>query len=150
MDVNVLVAYSLFITAGITILYVILIIIETKKGIRVGKKIRIYIDQKTTALTKQMGENATLVNVLYERGSDEVEKDLIDPVTRPILKTQQRYTKLKTGEREIGRTEKENTSPHLQKMLVMHKKRMEVGRRRSRKQRKKIRKELQEKEMNQQ
>ena len=47
-----------------------------KKGVRLGKKFRAYLDQKTIALTKGLNKNAALVSTLYERGSDEVEKDL--------------------------------------------------------------------------
>ena len=144
MDSTVLVSYTLLVTGGITILYVLLLAIEAKKGVRLGKKFRTYLDRKTTALTKGLNKNAALVNTLYERGTDEVEKDLIDPMTKPIIETQQRYIKLKTGEREIKHAEKKDASPHLRKMLHTHKRRMKANRRRSRKQRKKMRKEMQE------
>ena len=36
-------------------------------------------------------------------------------MTKPIIETQQRYLKLKTGEREIKHAEKKDASPHLQR-----------------------------------
>ena len=122
MTITEIVAYTLFATAGVTALYSILIAVEVKRGVRLGKKFRQYMDQKVIAAVRRMGKNAELINTLYERGSDEVEKDLIDPVTKPIVETQQQYLKLKTGEREIAYTGKRHASPHLRKITEMHNK----------------------------
>lgn len=133
MDTAEIIAYSFFVTAGVTTLYLILLAIETKRGIRLGRKFRQYMDQKVTTVAKRLGKNATLVNTLYERGVDEVEKDLIDPVAKPIIETQHQYTKLKTGEREIVYTGKRGVSPHLQKIVDLHKKSKKKKRRRKKK-----------------
>ena len=90
MDVVEIVAYSLFVTAGITVSYSILLAVEIKKGVRFGKRFRQYADQKIMLLLKYIGKKIAFANALYDRGVDEVEKDLIDPVTKPITDTQQR------------------------------------------------------------
>ena len=122
MDIPEIAAYSLFITAGVTIAYLILITVETKKGIRFAKKPRQYTDTKVRALLNQVGKKIAFVNTLYERGVDEVEKDLVDPVAKPIVETQQRYETLKTGRREIMPIGKKGVSAHLQKIIEMRKK----------------------------
>ncbi len=137
MDIAGIVAYSLFVTVGVIILYITLIVIETKKGIRFGKKFRQYADQKVKTLLEHLWGEVAFVNTLYERGVDEVEKDLIDPVTKPIVETQQKYTTLKTGKREIVHAEKKSVSTHLQKIAEMHKKNKKKERqKRNRKQKK--------------
>ena len=122
MTVAEIVAYTLFFTAGITVLYVVLLAVEQKRGVRFGKRFRQYLDRKVEAAAKRLGKNAAFVNKLYERGVDEVEKDLIDPVTKPIIETQQRYTTLKTGERDLAYTGKKNASPFLREIAEMRRK----------------------------
>ena len=144
MSIAEIIAYSLFTTAGITIGYLVLIAIETKKGIRYGKKFRRYADQKIIAIAKRLGKKVDAVNTLYERGADEVEKDLIDPVTKPIVETQQRYTTLKTGKREIIYTGKKGVSPHLQKIVEVHKKNNKKRRKKQNRKQRKQQKQEQE------
>ena len=120
MTITEIVAYTLFVTAGVAVLYSILIAVEVKKGVRFGKRFRQYLDQKVVAGVKRLGKGAEIINALYEQGSDEVEKDLIDPVTKPIVETQQQYLKLKTGEREIAYTGKRHASLHLRQITEMH------------------------------
>ena len=122
MAIAEIVAYTLLVTAGVALLYSVLIVVEMKKGIRVGKRVRGYMDKKVAAVQRRLKKDVDFVNTLYERGVDEVEKDLIDPVAKPIIETQHRYTKLKTGEREIVYTGKRGVSPHLKKIVELHKK----------------------------
>ena len=116
------IAVSIIVVAGITVGYVLLLAIEMKKGVRFGKKIRHYLDKKVVTVMQRVRHDAASVSELYERGSNEVEKDLIDPITKPIIETQQRYTILKTGEREIKQAKKERVSPYLQELLNRDKK----------------------------
>ncbi len=122
MTVAEIVAYTLFFTAGTTVLYVVLLAVEQKRGVRFGRRFRQYLDRKVEAVARRLGKNAAFVNTLYERGLDEVEKDLIDPVAKPIVETQQRYATLKTGERDITYTGKRGASPFLQDIAEMRKK----------------------------
>ena len=92
MNAAEIVAYITFITAGLTIAYVILLAMEVRSGKRSAQGFRQYLDRKTITLTEKMGRNMKVVNKIYEKGSDEVEKDLIDPVTKPLLETQHKYT----------------------------------------------------------
>ena len=137
------VAYVTFVTAGLTIAYVILLSIEVRKGTRIGKTFRQYLDRKTTALAKKMGRNVRVINDIYEKGSDEVEKDLIDPVTKPILQTQHKYTALKTGEGKIRRAGLSKTSPHLQALLKRNKRASKNQAARFRKRLKELQREVQ-------
>ena len=151
MDIAEIVAHSLFVTAGITILYIIIITAEVKRGVRLAKKPRQYADQKIKAVLRQIGRKVSFVNTLYERGIDEVEKDLVDPVTRPITETQQKYETLRTGRREMVNTNKKKVSTHLQKILEMHKKSKKKGRqKRNRKQRKQQQEREEKSEANEQ
>lgn len=137
MDIVGGIAYSLFTTAGVTILYIVLITAETKKGTRlIGKKSRQGADRKIVAAVKRLGKKIAFINKLYERGADEVEKDLIDPVTKPIVETQQRYDTLKTGRREIVYAGKKGVSPHLQKIVEIHKKNKKKKRRKQKRKQK--------------
>lgn len=144
MDIAEIIAYTLFGTAGAAISYVILITIETKKGIRLAKKPRQYVDRKIKAALEQAGKKVAFIGTLYERGVDEVEKDLVDPVTKPIIETQQRYETLKTGRREIVSTGKKDASTHLQKILEMRKKNKKKDRQRQKRKQKKQQKQEQE------
>ena len=119
MTIAEIVAYTLFFTAGSTVLYVVLLVVEQKRGVRFGKRFRQYLDRKVEAVARRLGKNAAFVNTLYERGIDEVEKDLIDPVAKPIVETQQRYATLKTGERDITYTGKRGASPFLRDIAEM-------------------------------
>ena len=143
MDVINIVAYTTFITAGFTGAYMLLLAAEVKSGRRKAEKFRSYLDRKVTAMMGKVERNAKVVSRMYKKGSDEVEKDLIDPVTKPILETQHRYVTLKTGERSVRRAGMSKTSPHLQKLLKQNKK---VGRNQSarfRRRLKKLQKEAQ-------
>ena len=121
MSIAEIVAYTLFFTAGIAVLYVVLLAVEQKRGVRFGKRFRQYLDRKVEVAARRLGKNVAFVNRLYERGIDEVEKDLIDPVAKPIVETQQRYATLKTGERDIAYTGKKNASPFLRDIAEMRK-----------------------------
>ena len=144
MSIAEIVAYSLFVTAGVSILYIILIALETRKGIRHGKKFRQYTDQKIMALLKYLGGKISFVNTLYERGIDEVEKDLIDPVTKPIIETQQQYNTLKTGKRGMIHAEKKSVSPHLQKIVEGNKKNKKKKKRKKKQKQRKQQEQRQE------
>lgn len=123
MDAIKIVAYTTFATAGFTAVYAALLVAEVRRGERItAKRLRNYLDRKTIAIIEKIGKNIEAVNKIYEKGSDEVEKDIIDPVTKPILETQYKYVTLKTGERKIRRTGVSKTSPHLQKLLKRNKK----------------------------
>ena len=117
MDAIVVTAYTVFGVATIAVLYSILLVVEVKKGVRFFESFRRRLDRRVVALISVVSRNAGSVSSLYERGSHEVEKDLIDPLTKPIVETQQRYTEMKTGEREIRHVGKSNISPHLRKLL---------------------------------
>ena len=122
MDVINIVAYTTFITAGFAGAYMLLLAAEMKSGKRRAEKFRNHLDRKVTGMMDTVGRNAKVVSRVYKRGSDEVEKDLIDPVTKPILETQHKYVALKTGERNVRRAGMSKTSPHLQKLLKQNKK----------------------------
>ena len=128
-----IIAYSLFTTSAVTIVYVVLLAAETRKGVRFGKKFRQCMDRKITQAARQFEKKIAFMNTLYERGIDEVEKDLIDPVTKPIIETQQRYTILKTGERDITYTGKKHASEHLRQIAEMHKESKKKKRKRKKK-----------------
>lgn len=141
MELVTVVVYTTFITAGLIVVYALLLTVEVKKEKRAVKKFRIFLDTKMLALFERVGKGVGLVSVLYRKGSDEVEKDLIDPVTKPIVDTRRKYIALKTGERKIRRAGLSRTSPHLQKLLQKSNK---SGKKKSRKSRKKIKKLQQE------
>lgn len=144
MNVAEIIAYTTFVTAGLTVAYVVLLAVEVKKGKRVAEQFRHYLDEKTVMLLKKVGKSVGVVSDIYERGSDEVEKDLIDPVAKPILKTQHKYVVLKTGERKIRRAGVSKISPHLQKLLKRNKKASKSQVARFRRKLKKLQQEVQQ------
>ena len=117
MSVTIIIACTTLITSVVTIAYAVLITNEVRKGKRIARKFRGYLDDKICLLFGKVGKGAEVVGSLYRKGSDEVEKDLIDPVAKPIVDTRHKYIMLKTGERRIRRVGLSKTSPHLQKLL---------------------------------
>lgn len=124
MGATEIVSYATISTAGLTMLYITVLTFEVKRGKRIGEKFRKHLDKKMYALIRRVGRNIGVLKKLYERGSNEVEKDLINPATRPITEARQKYAILKTGKRKIRRAGRLKASPHIQEMLI-HKDRVE-------------------------
>ena len=117
MDGTTVVAYATFITAGLTFAYITAVTSEIRKGKRIAAKFRGALDEKILTLFENTKEVTKTIRSLCRKGGDEVEKDLIDPVTKPIIETKHKYDTLKTGERKIRRVGMSKISPHLQKLL---------------------------------
>ena len=116
------VAYSFIITSGFAVVYVILIVLETHHDNRVASDFRLYLDEKMVRFFVFLRRYLGIVGSVYERGSDAVESDLIDPITDPISETQKKYRTLKTGKLKIRRRSVSRTSPYLQNLLKKQKK----------------------------
>ena len=117
MDSALIFAYSTIVTAVFALLYAFALLREMKRGTRVLEQSRRSLDEKMSVFFQKVRSRMTFLDSLYARGIDEVERDLIDPVTRPLVETKRKYTVIKTGTHHIRRTSVKKASPHLQELL---------------------------------
>ena len=109
--------YSIFILSGVAIGYVTLIVMEVNYSNRFASDVRLALDQKLFDILQRFRRYLRGLIRMYEKGSDAVESDLIDPIADPIAETKGKYQILKTGRMHIKNRPVTKISPYLRKLL---------------------------------
>lgn len=117
-----IIAYAFLVSSGVTAGYVLLIVLEVNHGNRVASDIRVRLDEKIMSMVDFLKKYLAVADRIYEKGSDAVESDLIDPIAAPIGETRKKYQTIKTGEMKIRKTPASKISPYLRRLLKKRKK----------------------------
>ena len=111
------IAYTLIVSSGTGIVYVVLIVFETARGSRLASRPRSYLDRQLLGVSRGAQAYGGVAVDLYMRGSSVVKNDVLCVLAQPFFSTLARYRMVKTGKLSIRRRPIRSISPYLQKLL---------------------------------